>query len=234
MADPLRFRDLWAPGFVEQQLEILRAQQQIQRDWLLMRDNETWVIGPEGVKPLAQPITGDVMISFLPRKEELDNIELTHVRSWILAQAAGEKKAWPGFQAVIRINGKGRYISGGTWEIREGADHIYVGNGGIPTPLWAPSCLMAIARFYRLEDEPDLVKAVQNMLVTIVARDVTPAMTDLAAGYNGSPIIEIAVNKKERKFVGRYPDEEGNPGPYRYLSGEVADVTGDDWVKLQM
>lgn len=233
MADPLKIPDLWPPNMLAQ-LDQLRRMENIQRDWLFIRNKGAWAIGPEGIKPLAKPITGDVMISFLPSKEEIDKNELLYVRRWIMSQVAWEKATWPGFQTVVRVNGKGRYIRGGTWECREGDVALYVGNGDVPTPLWAPSCLMAIARFYRLDDEPPLVEAIQGMLSAIVARDVLPAMTDLAAGYNGSPIIEIAVNKRERKFVGRYPDEKGNPGPYRYLSGEVADINDDDWVKLTM
>lgn len=194
-----------------------------------------------GVEPVVQapPITGEVMITFHPPAEEIDNNEKTHVRNWIMAAAAGKTTRWPGFPATVRVNGRGKYITAGaTWLVSDGDNRLYVGNsneGLKSAPLWAPSCLMAIARVYRLEEEPDLVKHIREMLSAIVVRDVVPVVTELAAATNGSPVTEIAVNTKERIFVGRYPDPQtGKPGPFRHMSGEPVEVTGPDWVKLKM
>ena len=94
---------------------------------------------------------------------------------------------------------------------------------------------MAIARIYRIEEEMDTVKKIREMLSAIVVRDVVPVVTQLAASTTGSPVTEIAVNTKERIFVGRYPDPQtGKPGRFRHMSGEPVDVAGPDWVKLKM
>lgn len=175
------------------------------------------------------------MITLLPEKEEIDATELLHVRAFISDQAQGKKKSWPNFPVVLRVNGKGRFVQGGVWELPTGSNNIFVGNEkGANTPLWAPSALMAIARYYHLETDVQLVKLIHEMLATIVAREIVPVMTDVAVGYNGAPVTEIAVNRKERIFVGRYPDADGNPGPFRHLTGEIAEINTKDWVVLKM
>lgn len=244
MADP---RDIWAEFGRNQaladarrrQLEALQQGQQrpLTLDWDI---TAAGVGGWRFLNHLPPPpnpavATGGLMITLFPEKEEFNKDELTHVRTWIGEAATGKKKAWPGYALAIRVNGRGRYVTSGVWECRDGDNYLYVGNGtGTPVPLWAPSALMAIARFYHLEDDKELVGKVHEMLATIIAKDILPVVTDLAIGFNGNSVTEIAVNKKERIFAGRYPDEKGNPGPWRLLTGEIVEINDKDWIVMKM
>lgn len=196
--------------------------------------NLTWP-GTGAAQTPEPPTTGGNMITLLPEKEEIDATEVAHVRGWLSDTAQGKKKAWPNFPVVLRVNGKGRFVQQGVWECPPNSNNLFVGNEkGVQTPLWAPSAMMAIARYYRLDTDIELVKLIHEMLATIVAREVVPVMTELAVGYNGAPVTEIAVNKKERIFVGKYPGPDGKEGVFRHLSGEIAEINATDWVILRM
>lgn len=209
---------------------------------MFIRDNMTWTGIDVGTfagfgqqTPQRPAMTGGLMITLLPEKDEITETELAAVRGWIKDQATGKKKNWPGYTLTLRVNGKGRIVQAGVWECPEGSNNLFLGNGnGVPTPIWAPSALMSIARYYRIEEDTELVRLIHEMLATVIAKEIVPVMTDLAAGYNGRPVTEIAVNKKERIFVGRYPEADGVEGPFRHLTGEIAEINDTDWVKLKL
>jgi hypothetical protein len=219
-----------------------RPQPRIDPGITFIRDNMTWTGADFGRweqrLPTPQPapaMTGGLMITLLPEKDEITETELAAVRGWIKDQAAGKKKNWPGYTLTLRVNGKGRIVQAGVWECPEGGNNLFVGNGnGVPTPIWAPSALMSIARYYRLDTDAELVKLIHELLASVIAKEIIPVMTDLAAGYNGRPVTEIAVNKKERIFVGRYPEADGVPGPFRHLTGEIQEINDKDWVTLKL
>src|SRR6266545_279425 len=227
MPDP---RDLWGDPEWRRQQEQLHAErltrQQGLPELVITWDNVKWL----GTGPYEAPppplILGEAMIAVFPTAEEIDPTEKAHVESWLVATAVGKNVTWPGFPLCLRVNGKSRYVTHGSWECREGDKNIYVSNGpGVRAPVWAPSCMMAIARYYRLDKNRELVGKIHTMLATIVAKEVIPVMTEVAEDYNGNPIIEIAVHKEKKLLAGKFPG-----GEFRHLSGEIVEINGD-WVR---
>lgn len=181
-------------------------------------------------KDPAPLVTGEIMIALLPAKEDIDPTEIAHIRNWLEGTAAGKKVNWPGFPLCLRVNKKSRIVQSGVWECREDDQYLYVGNGtGVAVPLWAPSCMMAIARYYRLDEDKELVAKIHKLLAEIVARDVIPVMHEIAEDFHGNPIIEIAVHTKDKILAGKWPGTDS----YRLLSGEPV-VIDKNWVRLKM
>lgn len=201
----------------------------------LWPDMTDWPLLNRGLpKGVPKAITGECMITFHPTPEEVDQAEQDLVKNWILAQIAGKKQSWPEIALTLKVNGRGRYVAPGVWDLPDGSSNIYVGNSkGVPVPWWAPSCLMGIARAFCLETDARLVQSIHQMLATIVANSIIPVMTSLAEGFNGRPILEIAVNYKEKVFAGKYPNADGEPGPFRLITGEPINID-KDWIKMKM
>jgi hypothetical protein len=128
--------------------------------------------------------------------------------------------------------------TGNYWTIT--TSEIYVDSDpDIPVPLWAPAALMAIAGFFKLEEDPEIIEGIEQMIEGIRTQAQEGVRTATAYSYAGRPIRKIALHTKELKEAGLYnvaPEGEPEDLRWRDHEGRSVDIneSGTAWIVIEL
>ena len=161
-------------------------------------------------------------IQVFPQRAEVDPEEQKKVKEFLLKSLKHEAANWPdNIHCTIFIDGKTmRVVRGSDYQIY--SKDVYVGHGSTnPPPHWVPGVLSAIAFFFRLEADQDLVQLSIELLAKVLADAIRPYQTLLAQSFNGRELSEIAIDSETRTLLAKLPPlEEGGPDRWMAQNGE--------------
>ena len=168
--------------------------------------------------------------------EQFPSHILQYVRDFIIGVNRDEPVSWRAGHAIVIINGISyRIVKGATYEKRESASDpiIYlVHTSEVARPDWLVGVLSALAQYYNIDQEPEIVNAITNIAVqTSINQFSSIPGTYLAATFSGIQVTDVAIKKGSNLLAGLCPPEiEGEPKVWRLReTGEVV-YPDDDWV----
>jgi hypothetical protein len=104
------------------------------------------------------------------------------------------------------------------------------------TPEWVPGALSAVAQFFGVGSDPEIIQAIIKMAIEISAGLYGSITANLAQTFGGLQLTHLAINSKEGLLAGEYPPEvEGDPSVWRLaISGEVVNINEPDWIAFSL
>lgn len=161
---------------------------------------------------------------------------IQYVRDFIIGVSRDEPASWRAGHATVIVNGVSyRTIKGATYERRDTpSDPIfYLAHApDVPRPDWLTGVLSALAQYYNIDQEPEIVDAITKIAIQASINQFSSIPgTYLAATFSGAPITDVAIKKGSGLLAALCPPEiEGEPKVWRLReTGEVV-YPDNDWV----
>lgn len=173
-------------------------------------------------------------VHIYPGPEDINPDVREGVRSFLLKSFKLEAATWPGYYCTIFIDGHPVKVSGGSYYQIYNREVFVTHDASRPIEYWVPGVLLAIAIFFRLENEDSIKQAALDLLARVLANAVRPFQTLLVENFNGSHLTEMAINPETKEMVAKNPPlEEGGPARWAYAGGE--EITLDPkWFAFQV
>lgn len=193
-------------------------------------------------------------ISFYPEKEEptvniyrgridhehINPITLQSVRDFIIGVNNDVGVSWRAGHATVLINGVVyRVVKGSVYEKRDNSVDplIYLAHApGATRPDWLVGVLSALAQYYNIDQEPEIVNAIISIAVQASINQFSSVPgAYIAATFSGAEVTDVAIKKGSNLLAGLCPPETpGEPGVWRLReTGEVVTPDGE-WVSFSV
>jgi hypothetical protein len=173
--------------------------------------------------------------------ESVEPTMLNNIKGFILGCCRFEYSSWPASSYVCVIwknNVACRVAAGASWSF-SGSNVYLDSNPEINPPTWAPVALKCVAEFYRLNEDPEVVTAIDGMIETMRRRMQESSERATASSSRSRPVRKVALHNRELRELGYYNvappgesermewrDHEGNP--------HEIDEAGEEWTVMEI
>jgi hypothetical protein len=173
------------------------------------------------------------------RPETVNFVHKETVKNFILSSTRFERSQWPGLHCLIWKNDKTLRVGTGNYWTMTTSDLYVDGDPDIPVPIWGPAAITAIADFFLLAQDPEIIEAIENMIEGMRTQAQEGVRTATAYSHAGRPIRKIALHTKELKEAGLYnvaPEGEPEDLRWRDHEGRSVDIneTGTAWIVMEI
>lgn len=162
-------------------------------------------------------------IQVFPQQGDIDPEEQRRVREFLVKSFKHEAANWPeNIHCTLFVDGKSaRVVRGSNYQLYNGKD-LYVGHTATePPPPWVPGVLIAIAFFFQLNSDPEIIGLSVDLLARVLSDAIRPYQRLLAQAFNGMALEELAIDAETKVILAKFPALEiGAPDRWVATNGE--------------
>lgn len=167
-----------------------------------------------------------------------------HVKTFILNACRNISARWPNYQCEIYREDKegnetGVHVTGSSSGYSRYDTEVYLRHDpGVDTPPWVPGVLSAVAQYFGIGNDPEVVQGILEMALKIASGLFESTKREIAESFGGIALTHIAINHKSNIIAGQYPANPDDPNSRPFwalpLSGEEVEVSDPDWTVISI
>jgi hypothetical protein len=194
-----------------------------------------WVGSTTASHPISlYPKRKEITVDIFRGRVDHDNINpstLQHARDFIIGVSTDIIVQWRAGIATVIINGiVYRIVKGTMYEKRDSISdpQIFLNHVPLcPRPEWLTGVLSALAQFYGIDQESEIVNAIITVAVQASINQFSSIPGSyIASTFTGSEVTDVAIKRGSNLLAGLCPPEtEGGPRVWRLReTGEIVEV----------